>query len=242
MNWTCGGCAFCRAGQENLCPHARFTGLHVDGGYADALVVDARYAYRLPAGLSPVAAAPLLCGGVIGYRTLRLSGIQPGQRLGLYGFGASAHQALQVAVHWGCAVFVFTRQEAHRQLARQLGAVWAGSAEDGPPALLDAAAIFAPAGALVPQALAHVRPGATVAINAIHMSPIPELPYSRIYGERVLRSVANFTRADAEEFLALAAQIPIRTEVEQFDLTDANAALLALAQGRLRAAAVLRVS
>lgn len=242
MNWTCGECEFCRRGQENLCPRARFTGLHVDGGYAEWTVVDARYAFRLPPELSAEAAAPLLCGGVIGYRTLRLSAIQPGERLGLYGFGASAHQALQVAVHGGCEVYVFTRSQQHRRLALQLGAAWAGDPEDLKTPALDAAAIFAPAGSIVAQALAHVRPGATVAINAIHMSPIPELPYSRIYGERCLRSVANFTRQDAEEFLSLAAEIPIRTTVETFDLAAANEALQALAQGRLLATAVLKVS
>ncbi len=242
MNWTCGECDFCRSGLENLCPHARFTGLHVDGGYAEWLLVDERFAYALPAGLSDAAAAPLLCGGVIGYRTLRLSGIEAGGRLGLYGFGASAHQAIQVAVHWGCEVYVFTRSEEHRKLALELGAAWTGDANDIPPESLDAAAIFAPAGWIVARALGHVRPGATVAINAIHMSPIPELPYERIYSERVLRSVANFTRRDAEEFLRLAAEIPIRTEIETFPLTEANHALRKLSASELRAAAVLAVT
>ncbi|MEJ5248892.1 zinc-dependent alcohol dehydrogenase family protein [Caldilinea sp.] len=241
MNWTCGACDFCRRGQENLCPYARFTGLHVDGGYAQWMLVHERFAYRLPADLSDEAAAPLLCGGVIGYRTLRLSGVEPGGRLGLYGFGASAHQAIQVARHWGCTVYVFTRGEEHRRLAEALGAAWVGDADEQPPQPLDAAAIFAPAGWIVERALHHVRPGAVVAINAIHMTPIPELPYERIYGERVLRSVANFTRQDAEEFLKLAAEIPIRTEVETFGLAEANQALRKLKQGELRAAAVLRI-
>ncbi|MBW7883477.1 MAG: zinc-dependent alcohol dehydrogenase family protein [Caldilineaceae bacterium] len=241
MNWTCGECAFCRRGQENLCPHARFTGLHVDGGYAEWMVVHERFAYQVPSKLSAVAAAPLLCGGVIGYRTLCLSGIEPGGRLGLYGFGASAHQALQVAVHWGCEVYVFSRGTEHRRLAEALGATWTGDAHTAPPVALDAAAIFAPAGSIVHQALAHVRPGATVAINAIHMSPIPELPYDKLYGERVLRSVTNFTRQDAEEYLQLAAEIPVHTEIETFRLEEANHALRRLAQSKLRAAAVLEV-
>ncbi|MCS6827380.1 MAG: zinc-dependent alcohol dehydrogenase family protein [Caldilinea sp.] len=241
MNWTCGACDFCRRGQENLCPYARFTGLHVDGGYAQWMLVHERFAYRLPVELSDEVAAPLLCGGVIGYRTLRLSGVQPGDRLGLYGFGASAHQAIQVARHRGCTVYVFTRGEEHRRLAETLGAAWVGDADEQPPHPLDAAAIFAPAGWIVERALRHVRPGAIVAINAIHMTPIPELPYERIYGERVLRSVANFTRQDAEEFLQLAAEIPIRTEVETFALSEANQALRKLKQGELRAAAVLRI-
>jgi propanol-preferring alcohol dehydrogenase len=241
MNWTCGVCDFCRRGRENLCPSARFTGLHQDGGYAEWMVVHERFAYRLPEGLSDQAAAPLLCGGVIGYRTLRLSGIERGGRLGLYGFGASAHQAIQVARHWGCEVYVFTRGEEHRRLAEALGAIWVGDANEQPPHPLDAAAIFAPAGWIVERALRHVRPGAVVAINAIHMTPIPELPYERIYGERVLRSVANFTRQDAEEFLALAAAIPVRTEVETFSLAEANHALRRLKQGALRAAAVLNI-
>jgi propanol-preferring alcohol dehydrogenase len=241
MNWACGECSYCRRGQENLCPDARFTGLHVDGGYAEWLVVDERFAYALPKTMSDAAAAPLLCGGVIGYRTLRLCGIRPGERLGLYGFGASAHQAIQIAIHWGCEVYVFTRAAEHRELARTLGAVWTGDANDNPPAALDAAAIFAPAGWIVARALGHVRPGATVAINAIHMSPIPELPYERIYGERVLRSVANFTRRDAVQFLRLAAEIPVQTEIETFPLAEANQALRKLAQSDLRAAAVLTV-
>jgi propanol-preferring alcohol dehydrogenase len=205
------------------------------------MVVDEQFAYPLPAAFDDAAVAPLLCAGIIGFRSLRLSGIQPGQRLGLYGFGASAHLAIQVAVHWGCEVSVFTRAEHHRELARALGAAWVGSVEKGPEDALDASVIFAPAGWMVPLALNHLRPGGTVAINAIHMSPIPEMPYPAIYGERVLRSVANFTRADALEFLQLAAEIPVRAEVETFPLAEANDVLARLKHSQIRGAAVLQV-
>ncbi|MDT8305022.1 MAG: zinc-dependent alcohol dehydrogenase family protein [Anaerolineae bacterium] len=238
---SCGECPACQSGQENLCARAEFTGLHADGGYAELMVVDEAYAYPLPEAFDDVAVAPLLCAGIIGFRSLRQSGIQPGQRLGLYGFGASAHIAIQVATYWDCEVYVFTRGEEHRQLARELGAVWVGGAEEEIDAPLDASVIFAPAGWIVPLALGHVRPGGTVAINAIHMSPIPEMPYQTIYGERVLRSVANFTRADAVDFLRLAAEIPVRTEVALFPLAEANDVLLRLKRSEIRGAAVLRV-
>lgn len=238
---TCGDCPACRARQENLCPNATFTGLHADGGYGEMMVVDEQFAYPLPEAVDDAAAAPLLCAGIIGFRSLRLSGIRPGQRLGLYGFGASAHLAIQVARHWGCEVYVFTRGAEHRRLARELGAAWVGGAEQAVPAPLDASVIFAPAGWIVPLALGHLRPGGTVAINAIHMSPIPEMPYETIYGERVLRSVANFTRADALDFLRLAAEIPVRTEVETFPLDEANEVLARLKRSEIRGAAVLRV-
>lgn len=241
LNWACGQCQYCQNGQENLCERARFTGLHADGGYAETMVVDARFAYPIPERFSDEQAAPLLCAGIIGYRSLRLSGIQPGGRLGLYGFGASAHLAIQVARHWQCEVYVFTRSQAHRRHAAELGAVWTGGAEEKPPRLLDAGITFAPAGWIVPEALGHVRPGGTVAINAIHMSPIPEMAYSLIYGERILRSVANFTRQDAEEFLQLAAEIPLETAVEIFDLTGANEVLQKLKDSRIRGAAVLKI-
>jgi alcohol dehydrogenase, propanol-preferring len=242
LNWTCGVCDFCQNGQENLCPQAQFTGLHADGGYAAYMVVDERFAYPLPAVFSDTEAAPLLCAGIIGYRSLKLSGIRPGGRLGLYGFGASAHLAIQVARHWHCEVYVFTRGAEHRRLAEELGATWTGGAEETPPAALDAAITFAPAGWLIPLALGHLRPGGTLAINAVHLSPIPELPYALLYGERVLRTVANFTRPDAEEFLSLAAEIPIHTEVEQFPLTEANTALQRLKASEIRGAAVLTIS
>lgn len=241
LGWACGACVFCQRGQENLCPQARFTGFHLDGGYAQALLVDERYAFPLPPGYDDVAAAPLLCAGIVGFRALRLSGVQPGGRLGLYGFGASAHLVLQVARHWGCEVLVYTRGQAHRELALALGAAWAGDAEEGEAAHLDAAILFAPAGWLVPLALGHLRPGGVLAINAIHTSPIPALPYSLIYGERVLRSVANFTRHDAEAFLELAANVPLHTEVESFSLSQANLALQRLKQGAIRGAAALRI-
>ncbi len=241
LNWTCGECEFCRQGLENLCVHARFTGLHADGGYEEYMVVDERFAYPLPRNFSDEQAAPLLCAGIVGYRSLRLSGIQPGGRLGLYGFGASAHLVIQVARYWGCSVYVFTRSPEHQALALQLGAAWVGRAEEQPPDSLDASIIFAPAGWIVPLALGHLRPGGVLAINAIHMSPIPEMPYQRIYQERVLRSVANLTRRDAEEFLGLAGAIPIRTEVEVFPLEEANAVLERLKASQIRGAAVLRV-
>ena len=239
---TCGVCAYCRAGQENLCPDARFTGLHADGGYAEYMVVDAAFAYPLPPAFTDAEVAPLLCAGIIGYRSLRLSGIEPGGRLGLYGFGASAHLAIQVATHWGCDVYVFTRSENHRRLARELGAVWVGGAKDEIDVGLDGSVIFAPAGWIVPLALGHLRPGGTVAINAIHMSPIPEFAYDLLYGERVLRSVANFTRKDAEEFLQLAAEIPIQAEVEVFPLAEANDVLRRLKASEIRGAAALQVA
>jgi alcohol dehydrogenase, propanol-preferring len=239
LHKTCGECQFCRQGLENLCPNAQFTGLHVDGGYAQYALAEADFTYRIPARFSDEEAAPLLCAGIIGYRSLRLSEIAPGGRLGLYGFGASAHLAIQVGRHWGCRIFVFTRTREHRELARALGAVWAGGADEQPPETLDAAVTFAPAGGIVPLALGHVRPGGTVAINAIHMSAIPEMKYETIYGERTLRSVANFTRQDAREFLKLAAEIPVKTDVEVFPLSDANLALQRLKSSQIHAAATL---
>ncbi len=239
MASTCATCAFCTSGRENLCPSARFTGRDVDGGFAERLTANARWIYRLPAGIAPREAAPLLCAGIIGYRSLRLSGIAPGGRLGLFGFGASAHLAIQVARHWGCEVYVFTREARHRELARQMGAVWAGGADERPDAELDAAVTFAPAGGLVPLALARLARGGTLAVNAIHMSPIPAFPYDTLYGERTLRSVMNYTRKDAEEFLDLAARIPVRAEIEVWPLAEANRALVAVKRGEVRGAAVL---
>jgi propanol-preferring alcohol dehydrogenase len=204
--------------------------------------VDERYAYPLPASFTDAAAAPLLCAGIIGYRSLRLAGIRPGASVGLYGFGASAHLAIQVARHWDCQVYVFTRSHDHRRHALELGAVWAGGAQERPPTLLDGSVTFAPAGWIIPLALGHLRPGATLAINAIHMSPIPELDYNLIYGERVLRSVANFTRQDAEQFLKLSSDIPIKTDVELFPLAEANEVLMRLKSSAFRGAAALQVS
>jgi propanol-preferring alcohol dehydrogenase len=238
---TCGTCEYCREGRENLCEKARFTGLHVNGGYAQYVTVSEGFAYPLPGEYPDLEAAPLLCAGIIGYRALRLSNIKPGERLGLYGFGASAHIALQIARHWGCEVYVFTRSEGHRSLAETLGAAWAGRAEDEPPKKLHGAVIFAPAGKLVHDALRALRRGGTVALAGIHMSPIPETEYPLIYHERVLRSVANSTRQDARELLSLAPKVPIRTEVEAFPLSQANAALALLKESKIRAAGVLTV-
>ncbi len=241
LNWTDGTCPFCRRGQENLCEHARFTGLHVNGGYAEQMVVGEAFAYPIPKEFSEEHAAPLLCAGIIGYRSFRLSGARRGDRLGLYGFGASAHIVIQFARHLGCEVYVFTRARAHQELARELGAAWVGAAEDRAPAPLDAAIIFAPAGSLVPMALRATRKGGTVALAGITMSPIPQMDYDLLYHERVLRSVANSTRQDAREFLALAAEVPVSTEVELFPLERANDALIALKQSRIKGAGVLKI-
>jgi propanol-preferring alcohol dehydrogenase len=203
--------------------------------------VDQDFAYPLPQGLSDIEAAPLLCAGIIGYRSLRLSEIEPGGSLGLYGFGASAHLAIQVARHWGCEVYAFSRGEEHRRLAEELGAVWTGLAHDTPPVGLDASIIFAPAGWIVPLALKHLRPGGTLAVNAIHMSPIPEMPYHLLYGERTMRSVANYTRQDAVEFLRLAVEVPVRTQIEVYPLEEANAALRRLKRREVRGSAVLTI-
>lgn len=240
LHWACGACAACRRGDENLCERARFTGWTADGGYADALVVPEAFAVALPDALDDLAAAPLLCAGVIGYRALRRAEVQPGERVALLGFGASAHLALQVLRHWGCEVVVMTRGERHRSLARELGAEWVGEAADRPPGSCDRAVVFAPAGELVPVALEVVRPGGTVSLAGIHMSPIPQLDYSLLWQERSLRSVANMTRRDAEELMAIAAATELRVAYETYALEDANAALLAIKEDRVRGAAVLQ--
>jgi propanol-preferring alcohol dehydrogenase len=236
-----GTCARCRSGRENLCEAASFTGWDRNGGYATHAVVRADFALRLPDGFADLDAAPLLCGGVIGYRSLLRSGIQPGGRLGLYGFGASATLALQVARHWGCRVFVCTRSDAEKQRARALGAEWTGGYDDKPPEPLDAAVTFAPAGSVVVSALKALDRGGTVAINAIHLDRVPELDYADLWWERSIRSVANFTRDDARAFLELAALVPVRPEYETHPLAAANAALERLARGQVRGAAVLQV-
>lgn len=236
---ACGHCDHCQRGQENLCPDARFTGWDRDGGYAGQLVTRADFALHLDGPLDDLAAAPLLCGGVIGFRALRLSGARRGDRLGLYGFGASASLAIQVALHWGCQVFVVTRSPAEQDRARRLGAAWAGGYDQAPPDKLDAAVTFAPVGSVVVAALSAIRPGATVAINAIHLDHIPEFDYDLLWGERVLRSVANYTRDDAREFLRLAAEIPIVTDPEPFALASGNNALARLRAGTLAGTAVL---
>ena len=236
---TCGSCRFCRDGQENLCAEARFTGYTRPGGYADQIVADARFCFPLPDQSTDLQAAPLLCAGLIGYRALRMTG--EARRLGFYGFGQAAHILVQVARHQGRQVYAFTRREdeAGRQFARSLGAIWAGGSEALPPEPLDAAIIFAPVGALVPAALRAVVPGGTVVCAGIHMSEIPAFPYRLLWEERVLRSVANLTRQDAEEFLAIAPRIPVRTEMMVFPLEAANEALAALREGRISGAAVL---
>jgi propanol-preferring alcohol dehydrogenase len=239
---TCGACRFCRSGRENLCESARFTGYHHDGGYAEYMVIPQNYAYAVPDFFSDEEAAPLMCAGIIGYRSLKLCGIKPGGRLGLYGFGASAHVAIQIAKHWGCRVYVFTRSEEHKRLAKKLGASWTGLAKDDPPAKLDAAVIFAPAGNLFLDALRVLDRGGTVASAGIYMSPIPEMDYSRyLYQERRMLSVANATREDGEGLLKVAAEIPIRTSVQVLPLEQANEALRRLRAGRITGAAVLKV-
>lgn len=242
LHSTDGTCPYCLRHTENLCENARFTGYHVNGGYAELCVVREDFAHPLPSAFSDENAAPLLCAGVIGYRSYRLSGAQPGQRLGLYGFGASAHLVLQLARHQKCEVYVFTRSHTHRELAEKLGAVWTGSAEETPAHPLDASIIFAPAGSLVPLALKQLRKAGTLALAGITMSQIPPLDYDLLYHERVVRSVANSTREDCRDFLSLAAQIPIKTEVDVYPLTDANRALQDLKGSQLAAAGVLRIA
>jgi propanol-preferring alcohol dehydrogenase len=239
---TCGECAYCRKGLENLCDRGRFTGWDADGGYAEAMVVPELFAYPLPSHIGDMEVAPLLCAGIVGYRSFRLSNAQPGDRVGLYGFGASAHIVLQVALHYGCEVYVFTRSEGHQQLAREMGAAWVGRAEESPPEKLDAAVIFAPVGSLVLEALRVLRKGGTVSLADITMTPIPAIDYDRLlYHERIIRSVANATREDARAFLELAARIPVRTEIETFPLDQANAALRALKMSKIRGAGVLKL-
>jgi len=236
---TCGTCKYCRSGRENLCEHALFTGYHVDGGYAEYMVVDESFAYHLPVNLPDSEIAPLMCGGVIGYRAFVLSEARPGQVLGLYGFGNSAHITIQVAIHLGIRVFVFTRSPGHQRHALELGAEWVGRAEDTPPEGVDAAIIFAPAGPIVPEALRVLNPGGTIALAGIYMTPIPEMPYDLLYFERTLRSVANSTRQDAVDLLGLAAEIPIHTTVTTFPLEEANEVLRAMKESKINGDAVL---
>ena len=241
MAGTCGECRFCTSGRENLCRYARFTGWSRNGGFADQFSVRADFAFPVHGGRPDLEVAPLLCGGVIGYRALKTCGIESGGRLGLFGFGASASLAIQVATHWNCEVFVFTRSESERQRAIDLGAVWTGGYEDAAPELLDAAVTFAPVGSVVIHALGAVDRGATVAINAIHLDEIPAFDYDDLWLERQIRSVANYTRTDAVEFLQLAADLPIRTSVEVYELERANEALSRVKQGTISGAAVLVV-
>jgi propanol-preferring alcohol dehydrogenase len=241
LGWTCGECGYCTTGRENLCERARFTGYQIDGGYAERTVADVRFCFPIPEGYPDLQAAPLLCAGLIGYRCLRMSG--DAERLGIYGFGGAAHILTQVARHEGRRVFAFTRpgDERTQAFARDLGAEWAGSSTEPPPEPLDAAILFAAAGELVPLALRAVAPGGTVVCGEIHMSDIPSFPYELLWRERVLRSVANLTRADATEFLALAPQVPVRTHVTPFPLDGANDAMGALRSGAVEGAIVLSI-
>jgi propanol-preferring alcohol dehydrogenase len=243
LQQTCGRCEFCRSGRENLCLQAVFTGYHRDGGYADYAVVSDSFLYPIPDRFTDDDAAPLLCAGIIGYRALRLSGVRPGERLGLYGFGASAHITIQVARHWGCQVYVCSLREEHQALARELGATWVGGAAAMPPEKLHGAIMFAPAGELVPPALCALERGATLAIAGIHMSPIPAIHYDQeLFGERTIRSVTANTKQDGVELLREAAVIPIRSHTHRYKLEQANEALQRLKAGTIKGAAVLAIS
>ena len=241
LYWACGECIYCKNDQENLCENIKFTGLHADGGYAEYMTAPEDFLYKLPEGFSDENAAPLLCAGIIGYRSLRLSEVKTGGKLGLYGFGASAHITIQVARHLGCEVYVFTRGDHHKKLAKELGAIWVGDSNEIAPSELDGAIIFAPAGELVPTALKALRKGGTLALGGIHMSPIPQMNYCLLYGERTIRTVANSTRRDGIELISLAAKISIKTEIEKFHLEEANIVLKKLKERSLRAAAVLSI-
>jgi propanol-preferring alcohol dehydrogenase len=241
LHHTDGTCEFCRSGAENLCDHPTFTGYSVDGGYAEYAVASEDFIYAIPEQFPDEQGAPLLCAGIIGFRSLRLSGIKPGGKLGFYGFGAAAHIAIQVARHWNVDVYAATRDARHQKLALELGAKWAGGTLAEPPVKLDAAIVFAPAGEIVPAALKALRKGGTLVLGGIHMSPIPSFDYDLLYQERVIRSVANNTRKDGEDFLRVAAEIPIRMHTELFSLREANRALNALKSDAIEGAAVLRV-
>src|SRR5580704_7354565 len=241
LHSTDGTCEYCRAGKENLCNDPSFTGWTVDGGYAEYALAEESFVYPIPEGFEDLKAAPLMCAGIIGFRSLRLSGIERGGRLGLYGFGAAASVAIQVARHWGAEVYACTRDQRHQKLALELGAVWAGGTVAEPPAKLDSAIIFAPAGEIVPAAFKALKKGGTLTLGGIHMSAIPPLDYDLLYQERVIRSVANNTRQDGHDFLKVAAEIPIHTEIEVFPLADANRALNSLKNDAIRGAAVLKI-
>jgi propanol-preferring alcohol dehydrogenase len=242
LHSTDGTCPYCRSGAENLCDHPEFTGYDVNGGYAEYIVAPDQFVYVVPEKFTDDQAAPLLCAGIIGFRSLRLSGIQSGGKLGFYGFGAAAHVAIQVARHWGVEVYAATRDARHQRLALDLGAKWAGGTFAEPPVKLDAAIVFAPAGEIVPAALKVLRKGGTLVLGGIHMSPIPSFDYDLLYQERVVRSVANNTRQDGEDFLRIAAEIPIETRVQPFSLPEANRALNALKNDAIPGAAVLRIA
>jgi len=242
LHKTDGTCTYCRSGAENLCDHPEFTGYTVDGGYAEYVVAPEQFLYAIPENFEDRQAAPLLCAGIIGFRSLRLSGIQAGGKLGFYGFGAAAHVAIQVARHWGVDVYAATRDARHQKLALDLGAKWSGDTLANPPVALDAAIVFAPAGEIVPAALKVLRKGGTLVLGGIHMSPIPSFDYDLLYQERVIRSVANNTRQDGEDFLKIAAEIPIATRTQLFPLEEANQALWALKNDAINGAAVLQVA
>jgi propanol-preferring alcohol dehydrogenase len=242
LHHTDGTCEFCRSGAENLCDHPTFTGYSVDGGYAEYIVAPQDFTYAIPEQFPDEQAAPLLCAGIIGFRCLRLSGIKPGGKLGFYGFGAAAHVAIQLARHWNIEVYASTRDARHRKLALELGAKWAGDTFAEPPAKLDAAIVFAPAGEIVPAALKALRKGGVLVLGGIHMSPIPSFSYDLLYQERMIRSVANNTRQDGEDFLRVAAKIPIRTHTQLYPLSEANRALNALKNDAIQGAAVLKVA
>jgi alcohol dehydrogenase, propanol-preferring len=242
LHRTDGACEYCLAGAENLCDHPTFTGYTVNGGYAEYIVAPEDFVYPIPERFPDEQAAPLLCAGIIGFRSLRLSGIKQGGKLGFYGFGAAAHVAIQVALHWNVEVYAMTRDARHQKLAMELGAKWAGGTFDQPPVKLDAAIVFAPAGEIVPAALKALRKGGTLTLGGIHMSPIPSFDYDLLYEERVIRSVANNTRQDGHDFLRVAAEIPIRTHVQVFPLNEANRALNALKNDAIPGAAVLKIS
>ena len=242
LHKTDGTCEYCRRGEENLCDDPQFTGYTVNGGYAEYLVAPEDFVYPLPENLPAEQAAPLLCAGIIGYRCLRLSGVKAGARLGLYGFGAAGHVAIQVAQYWGVEVYASSRDSRHQALAKELGAAWTGGTLDAPPQKLDAAIVFAPAGEIVPAALAALKKGGRLILGGIHMSDIPSFSYNLLYQERSIRSVANNTREDGTQFLRLAAEIPVRTHVQVFSLAEANRALNALKNDAIRGAAVLRVN
>jgi alcohol dehydrogenase, propanol-preferring len=241
LHHTDGTCRYCRSGSENLCDHPTFTGYTVDGGYAEYVVADEEFVYAIPPSFTDQQAAPLLCAGIIGFRSLRLADAKPGDRLGFYGFGAAAHLAIQVALHWKVEVYALTRDERHRRLALELGAKWAGDTFATPPEQLDAAIVFAPAGEIVPAALKILRKGGAVVLGGIHMSPIPSFSYDLLYQERAVRSVANNTRKDGEDFLRIAAEIPIRSHVKLFPLSEVNRALNSLKSDAIEGAAVIQV-
>ncbi|MFB3895088.1 MAG: zinc-dependent alcohol dehydrogenase family protein [bacterium] len=241
LHSTCDNCDYCKRGLENLCDTAKFTGFHVHGGYAEYIVISEDYAYAIPEQYSDAEAAPLLCGGVIGYRALRLSEIKPGGRLGIFGFGSSAHITIQVAKHWNCDVYVFTRSKQNQELAISLGATWVGSAQDMPSTKLDSAIIFAPAGELVPITLKTLRKGGKVVLAGIHMTPIPEIEYTLLYHERTITTVANSTRNDVHDFLKLTSEIPVKTKTTIFPLAQANTALFSLKHSQLTGTGVLQI-